>query len=96
MPVAELNLDFSARAESGLVASAFGMTTRPALSIVVLMVLDLKLKGQAQGQPQGLRIVTPMPSKSFTLRVTKVKPCSKAVAASSESMLGRGRSFPEQ
>ena len=30
---------------------------------------------------QGLKIVTPRPSKSFTLRVTIVKPCSSAVAA---------------
>ena len=40
----------------------------------------------------GVRTFTPSPVRSFTLRVTSVKSCSRAVAAMTPSMLGSG--FP--
>ena len=40
----------------------------------------------------GLTIEIPSPSKSFVFRVTSVRPCSNAVAASRESITGNGRS----
>ena len=40
----------------------------------------------------GVRTFSPSPVKSFTLRVTSVKSCSRAVDAMTPSMLGTG--FP--
>ena len=37
--------------------------------------------GRGYGASHGLRSVTARPAKSFTLRVTSVRPCSRAVAA---------------
>ena len=42
---------------------------------------------------KGLRTWTPASSKSLTLRVTTVMPCTRAVAAMSASITGRGCAY---
>jgi hypothetical protein len=42
---------------------------------------------------KGLRTWTPASSKSLTLRVTTVRPCTRAVAAMSASITGRGCAY---
>ena len=52
-----------------------------------------RLLSEVAYSAKGLRTWTPANSKSLTLRVTTVSPCTRAVAAMSASITGRGCAY---
>ncbi len=54
---------------------------------------EIRTRAVRTGQVKGSNTWTPASSKSLTLRVTTVMPCTRAVAAMSASITGRGCAY---